>query len=227
VIGIQAALAAFLVTAAPGSVFAAAAPGAVFAAPSPGRATPAGMAAARAALVHRSDIGRGWSEESPPPAKVPALTCPGFEPNQGRATQTGAAASPTFQGGSNGPFVSETAHSYGTDTRQSTVWRAAVRPGLVRCAVASLRNGGAAGVRFTVTDKQMLALPQLPVPAAGYRVSGTASLAYQVVNVYLDMLVVGRGQTIAEIVVSSVEQPPRRPLDLHLLRTVARKLSSS
>jgi hypothetical protein len=164
---------------------------------------------------------------SPPrPAKVPALTCPGFEPNQERATQTGAAASPTFQGGSSGPFVSETAHAYATNTQQSIVWRAVVRPSLVRCAVASLRNGGAAGVSFTVTGKHALALPRLPAPVAGYRVSGTASLAYQVINVYLDTLVVGRGPTIAEIAVSSVEQPPPRPLELRLLRTVTHKLAA-
>jgi len=186
--------------------------------------TPAGVASARAALLRRGDLGHGWSRESPAPAKVPALTCPAFDPRFAGAVQTGAAASPTFEAGPSGPFASDVAHAYATTAEQATVWRALVRPGLVRCAAASLRHGGGDGVHFAVTGERMLSLPALPAPAAGYRVSGTASLPEQMIDVYLDMFVVGRGTTIAEVVLSSFEQPPTRGLEFRLLSTVARRL---
>jgi hypothetical protein len=189
--------------------------------------TPAGEAAASAALLRRGDFGHGWSQESSAPAKVPSLTCPAFDPRFAGAVQTGAAASPTFSAGSSGPFASEDAHAYATTGEQGTVWRALVRPRLVRCAAASLRRGGGDGVSFTVTAQRPLSLPALPAPAAGYRVSGTASLPDQMIDVYLDMFVVGRGTTIAEVVLSSFEQPPPRALELRLLRTVDRRMSAN
>ena len=188
--------------------------------------TPGGVALARAVLVRRGDFGHGWREQSPPPTAVPGLTCPAFAPRPARAAQTGAAASPTFEAGSSGPFASESAHAYATAGEQGTVWRALVRPGLVRCAAASLRHGGGDGVIFTVTGERTLGLPALRAPAAGYRVRGTASLSYQTVDVYLDMFVIGGGTTIAEVVLSSFEQPPARGLELRLLRTVARRVSA-
>lgn len=188
------------------------------------RSTPGGVGLARAVLVRRGDFGHGWREQSPPPTAVPGLTCPAFAPPSARAAQIGAAASPTFEARANGPFVFEAAHAYANAADEATVWRALVRPRLVRCAAASLRSGAGQGVHFTVTAEKALSLPPLTAPAAGYRVSGVASLPYQMVDVYLDMLVVGRGATIAEIVLSSFEQPPPRALELRLVRTVARRM---
>jgi hypothetical protein len=183
------------------------------------------MAAARAALLRRSDLGRGWSVQAPPPARVPSITCAGFDPVVKDAVQVGAAAAPTFQATANGPFVSEAAHAYRTAGQEATVWGAVVRPGLLRCAKASLRAGGGGGVRFRVTGGRGLPLPALRVRAAGYRVSGTASLPYQTIDVYLDLLVVGQGTTIATVTVSSLEQPPPSRLDLRFVRAVARRMS--
>ena len=184
--------------------------------------TPAGMAAARAALLRRADLGRRWSVQAPPPAKVPRLTCPAFDPVTKGAAQVGDAASPTFEATAGGPFVSEVAYAYATNGQEATVWRAVVRPGLLRCAKASLRAGGGGGVQFQVTGGRVL---RLPAPAAGYRVSGTASLPYQTIDVYLDLLVVGHGTMIATVVVSSFEQPPSSRLESRVLRTVAHRVS--
>lgn len=187
--------------------------------------TAAGMALARAAVLRRGVLGRGWSEQSPAPDKVPSLTCTRFDPNLGKVAEIGAAASPTFQASPHGPFVSEIAHTYATPSEGTAVWRAVARPGLIVCAADSLRRSGGQGVRFAITGRRLLSLPALPAPAVGYRVSGTASISYQTLDVYLDMLIVGRGQTIAAIVLSSFEQPPARRLELRLAGMVARRLS--
>lgn len=200
------------------------------ASPTPSGSTPsgsssAGQAIAGAALLRRADFGRGWREQAPAPAKVPSLTCPQFSPHVSGVTQAGAAASPTFEASSYGPFVSEIAHAYATTSEATALWRAVARPGLVVCAADSLRRGATQGVRFTVTGKGPLRLPGLPAPATAYRVTGTATLSYQTIDVYLDMLVVGRGKTIAGILLSSFEQPPPRRLEVRLAGTVARRMA--
>lgn len=188
------------------------------------RHSQAGMTLARHVLLRRADLGGGWSEESPAPQKAPQLTCPRFDPFVSRVTEVGAAASPTFQKSSSGPFVSQSAYVYATADQASTFWDKVVRPKLLRCVADSLANGSSQGVHFTVTGKRLLALPPLPVKAAGYHVSGMASLQYQTIQVYLDMIVLGRGSAVAQISTSSFYQPPSRRLELRLARKLARRL---
>lgn len=185
--------------------------------------TPAGDAVARAALLRRGDFGRGWSSAAGPKT-VPPLTCQRFNPPVRDATEVGNAASPTFRQSSNGPFVTQNAYVYTTGAQRAAVWQAIVRPRLVRCVAASLTGGSGHGVRFTVTGKRLLSLPKLGVPAAGYRVSGTATSQGQSIDVFLDVVVLGSGRTIGAISISSFEQPVARALELRLARTVAERL---
>lgn len=164
--------------------------------------------------------------QSPPPTPVPSLTCPQFKPSVSGAVEIGVAASPTFRARPSGPFVSETVHAYATRAQQAAVWRTIDRPGLRRCAAASLRYGAGGGVHIVLTGRRRLSLPPLPAPVTGYRVSGTASLSYQMIDVYLDLLVLGRGRTIVELALSSFEQPPSGPLEARLARAVLRRMSA-
>jgi hypothetical protein len=186
-------------------------------------ATRAGTALARATLLRGTDVGSGWSS-APPAGTVPPLTCPQFNPSVGAAKQIGAAASPTFKGSSGGPFVAQDAYAYANASQRQAVWRAVVRPPLVRCAADALVGGGGQGVALAATARRPLKLPRLPVLAAGYRVSGTASTTGQSLDVFLDMIVLGSGRAITAVSVSSVEQPPARRLELRLIGTVVQRL---
>jgi hypothetical protein len=185
--------------------------------------TPAGTALARAALLRKADVGSGWSS-APPPRQIPPLTCPQFSPIISGVRQVGGAASPTFRASARGPFVAQDAYAYATASQQTTVWRAIVRPALGRCVANSLATGGGQGVTFAVTATRPLRLPGLPVRAAGYRVTGTASTTGQSLEVFLDMVVLGAGRAITTIGLSSLEQPVGQRLELRLLRTVALRL---
>jgi hypothetical protein len=185
--------------------------------------TPAGTALARATLLSRADVGRGWSS-APPPRHTPPLTCPQFSPIVGGVRQIGAATSPTFRASARGPFVAQDAYAYATASQQTVVWRAVVRPALGRCAANSLASGGGQGVTLAVTATQPLRLPALPVRAAGYRVTATASTNGQSLTVFLDMIVLGAGRAITTIGLSSLEQPTGKRLELRLVRTVALRL---
>lgn len=188
------------------------------------RTTPAGNALARRLLLRRGDFGRGWTS-TPAPKRAPGLTCPGFSPALSGVVQTGAAISPTFQAGSTGPFVSQTAYAYASASEEETVWRALARPHLLTCVAASLMRS-TRSVHFSVRSKRVETLPRLPVHAVGYRVTGTASVPNQTVNVYLDVILLGGGTTVTELSVSSFFAPVGRAFELRLARTVARRVAA-
>jgi hypothetical protein len=175
-------------------------------------------------LLRRSDFGSGWST-SPAPRTVPALVCPRFSPATPHVTEVGAAASPTFKAGSTGPFVSQSAYEYETGAQRAAFWGRVARPALLRCVADSLTHGSSSGVRFTVTGKRLLALPTLSSRAIGYRVSGTGNTGGESINVYLDLIVLGRGRSVTAISLSTLEQPVARRLELRLARTVAARMS--
>jgi hypothetical protein len=182
--------------------------------------TPAGMALARRSLLQRGDFGRKWTS-SPAPKTVPGLTCPAFSPALSGVVQTGAAISPTYEQSTTGPFASQTAYAYANGAQEQTVWSAVARPRLLACVAASLARTSTGGVHFAVTGKRLLPLPNLPVRAKGYRVTGTASVPNQTVNVYLDVLLLGGGNVVTELSFSSFLQPVSRAFELRLARIVA------
>jgi hypothetical protein len=190
------------------------------------RHTSAGSALARQVLLRRADLGSGWTVQAPAPKKPPALTCGSFDPALPAITQQGAGATATFQQSSNGPFVGQNAYAFASASQRQEFWHGVVRPQLVRCAAESLTRGAAEGVSFKVTRKQPLPLPQLRVPARGYRVSGTANAPDQSVDVYLDMVVLGRGKLVTELSFSSFYQPAPRQLELRLARRIVGRLSA-
>jgi hypothetical protein len=185
--------------------------------------TPAGNALARGLLLRRGDFGRGWTS-TPAPKRAPGLTCPAFSPALSGVVQTGSAISPTFQAGSTGPFVSQTAYAYASASEEETVWREVARRALLRCVAASLVRS-TRGVHFSVRSKRLLALPSLPVHAMGYRVFGTASIPNQTVNVYLDVVLLGGGTTVTELSISSFLAPVARSFELRLARIAAGRVA--
>lgn len=187
--------------------------------------TPAGKAVARKALLRRSDFGRGWTS-MPAPQTVPGLTCSAFSPALSGVVQTGGAISPTYEQSPTGPFASQTAYVYANGSAEATVWREVARAHLLTCVAASLVRSASGGVHFRVTGKHLLTLPALPVNAMGYRVTGTATVPTQTVNVYLDVLLLGGGTTVTELSFSSFLQPMARAFELRLARIVAGRMAA-
>jgi hypothetical protein len=187
-------------------------------------ATGGGSQLANRALLTRAQLGSGWSVNSSRPRSVPPLTCGAFHPGTKGITRAGAAASPTYQQSASGPFVSQVAYAYASATQAQQVWGKVVRPALVRCVASALAQSSGSGVHFKVTGRRLLALPKLAANVAGYRASGTATQSAQSIDVYLDMIVLGRGSVITAVSISSFQQPAGRALELRLARAAARRL---
>jgi hypothetical protein len=189
--------------------------------------TPAGTAIARQALLRRDDLGPRWSVATPAPAVVPALTCPRFKPPTNARLETGAAASPTFQAGTSGPFVSQTAYAFATSAERQRVWHAVVRRPLLACVATGLLAGAGEGVSFKITAERLLAPGRLAAAAAGFSVTGSATSDGVPTSVYLDAVVLGHGRTITELSVSGFEQGEVRSEALRLARIIARRIAGA
>ncbi len=190
------------------------------------RHTASGTGLARAALLRGSDLGRPWTEAAPGPQRVPRLTCAQFAPSLLGVTEIGAAATPTWQQSSSGPFFSQSAYAYASPSQEVGVWAALARPQLLSCGADALLAGSGNGVRYRIRSKQIVPLPPLGARAAGYRVRGTASTTGQTIDVYLDIVLLGRSSRTTEISLSSFGQPVASRLELRLARAAARRLGA-
>jgi hypothetical protein len=157
---------------------------------------------------------------------VPVVACARLHlALRGAAAKPLTAASPTFAAASDGPFVGQTAYRYATVADQRQVWRAVARPRLLTCLAQSLVDGGGHGVRFTIVFQRERPAPRLAVGAASYALRATATRGTQSADVYLDVLLLGRGTGMSELSFSSVSGPPPAGLELRLARIVARRLA--
>lgn len=180
---------------------------------------------AREALLRRPDLGPGWTVAAAAPRHAAPLTCPRFHPRMMGVTETSAAASPSFERTTGGPFVSQAAYVYASGAQERRVWSALARPKLVECVAATLTGASSEGVGFAVTAKGPLALPRLETSAIGYSVSAAATSAEVPTAIYLDAVLLGAGRTISELSVSSFGKQEGAALARRLARLVARRVA--
>jgi hypothetical protein len=184
---------------------------------------PAGMAAARHALLDRGELGAGWAA-SAAPATSAALTCPAHEPALTGIVETGAASSAGFRASATGPFLAQSAWVYETAAQGTTYWRRVTGPGVVNCLVDVVQRGTTQSVSFSVVGRSRIALPQIAPHTAGYRVTATATSAGQVARVYFDLVLLGRGDTLTELTLARFVEPPAPAQELAIARLAARRL---
>lgn len=196
-------------------------------APPPGtlvrKHVPAGMAAARHALLDRGALGAGWTA-SAAPATSAALTCPTHEPALTGIVETGAASSAGFRASATGPFLAQSAWAYETAAQGAAYWSRVTGPGVVNCLVDAVQKGTTQSVAFSVLGRSRIPLPAIAPHATGYRVTATATSAGQVARIYFDLVLLGRGATITELTLARFVEPPAPAQELAIARLAARRL---
>jgi hypothetical protein len=182
------------------------------------------QSAARAALLRSRDLGPGWSISSPAPTRAPGLACAGSGgPHVVRASAR--AGSPTFTQSSQGPFVFDLSAAFGSPAEAGQWWRQVVHPSLRRCFARVLAAGSGQGVQLRPTGSRVLPLAGGSSGVERYRVRGQARTSGQSAPVYLDVLILRGGSLVAELQVSSFDQPPADRLERRLARLLARRTS--
>jgi hypothetical protein len=183
----------------------------------------AGMALAKASVLAKSDLGKGWTG-TPSPQSGVAFACRGYSPSGAGIVETGAAASPTFSFSPTGPFLLQKTSVYATVAQANTYWQRAVTPKLLACAVQTLDAVSARGVKVTITKQAALPLTTSATHTRAFRVAGTLESNGNKVTNYLDVIVLGNGREITAVTISSFRSPPPAEFERIVAHEVVRKL---
>ena len=186
--------------------------------------TTAGTAAAEHALIGTNDLGPGWVAGTAS-TKAESLSCGGTSAAVAGVVEIGAAASPTFRASGSGPFVSQAAFVYGSDSQAAALWEHVAGAKVLACLAKSVAGGGVKGISFTVLHHEELSRPAGGARSSAYRVVVQAKTKAQKVTAYVDMLLLGRGDAVTALSFASFTQPVDTGLELSLARVVAGRLA--
>ena len=148
----------------------------------------ADQAAARAAILRRSDLGPGWSGGRKKPDLSPGPTCPNYHPKQSDLVLTGAAESDFRRAGME---VDSEVQVLRTARMVSLDWqRSVVAPGALPCLRSLLAKG--LGTTATVVSFRRLPFPKLTRYTAAFRAVVAVKIGQTTVRVVVDAVLVGR-----------------------------------
>jgi hypothetical protein len=190
----------------------------------PARHTAGGTAAAKASLLELSDLGKAWTAGARGAPGI-QLACKGWAPSGKGIVETGAAGSPSFAGTQVGPFVSQTTSVYASPKQASSYWARAVRPGLVACVVQTVDAIEAQGIQVKVLSKGALPVSKVSSLTAGYRVVANLTAPGKTPRkLYFDVVLVGRGNTLSELSMTSFVAPVPAKVENALAKLVASRI---
>lgn len=160
------------------------------------------LAAARAAVLHRADLGTagGWTGGAKKPDLTSTMNCPGYAPKQSDLVLTGAAEADYHHAGLE---LQSDAQVLKTRTMVALDWRRTVAsPKAFSCVRTMLARSLPAGQRLVSFQKQPF--PKLTRYTAAYRALVDVAAANTHVRVVADIVLVGRSRTELSL---SVEAP--------------------
>jgi hypothetical protein len=164
------------------------------------RLRPADVALAKRAVLRQEDVGPDW-------VRVPTLkndsqfTCSGFQPDFSSFTITGQ-ASASFRIES-GAQMDSTVAVFRTKGQAAGDFRKGARPELAKCLADQVRRafrGYPKGVRGKLLSSKMVTAPDLGDQSVAYAIGAELSGNGISVRVFVDVVVVQRGRSIAAIV---------------------------
>ncbi len=87
-----------------------------------------------------------------------------------------------------------------------------------------MTSGSTKDIRFTVLHRQNLALPAAGDRSTAYRVVASAHTTGQTIPVYVDLVLVNRGNAVSELSYSGFSTPPGRAVEVRTAHAVAQRL---
>jgi hypothetical protein len=181
------------------------------------RHTKVDMAKARATMLRAADLGPGWKSV---PVNEDA-DCRSFHPDESDLVETGE-ANRIFDAG--GARVASSATVFRTEAQARASWRRTVKPAAMRCALEGLREGLPVGQTVRVVELRRFSFPRLTPRTAGLRLIARVGDVLQRVNVHMDVVALGRGRTLAALLVVSVGQPVPAAAERQLAGLIASRM---
>jgi len=157
----------------------------------------ADQAAARAAVLLRTDLGAGWTGGQKKPSLSSTPDCPGWHPKQSDLVLTGAAEADFTHAGLE---VDSNAQVLRTARMVRLDWgRTAVAPQVMRCMRTELQKQTPSGAK--VVSVKRIAFPRVSTYTAAYRLTIDVTSGTTTVPVWSDVILFGRGRTELELTV--------------------------
>lgn len=186
--------------------------------------TPAGQAAARAAVLTRADIGTasGWTGGARKPDLSATLQCPSFRPKQSDLVLIGADASTWKHAGLE---LDSEAQVLRTPEMMRLDWqRSVLVPEVVPCLRSVFSKQAGAGGRLVSLGR--IAFPRIGEYTRAYRGLLDVQASGATVRVMIDIVLVGRGST--EITLTSfapfAAEPSVAAAEVRLARALAARV---
>lgn len=155
------------------------------------RFNPADQAAARAAVLRKTDLGSGWGGGRTKPDTSAKMSCPGYEPKQSDLVLTGAAETVW---GRSGIQLQSLAQVLKTPAMVARDWqRTVVDPRAIACLRTTLAKGLTS--RERLVSFKRAAFPRLARYSRLYRAVIEVRAQGQKVRVLADFVLVGRRRT--------------------------------
>jgi hypothetical protein len=172
------------------------------------RLQPADVALAKRSVLRQSDVGPEWIRVPTSKRDDSQFSCDGFEPDFSAFTITGEAyASFRLETPAGGSQIDSMVAVFRTKAQAVGDFQLGAKPKLAACLAGELRRAFdryPPGVRGRVVSSKMVAGPALGERSATYAITAELSGNGMSVRVFVDVMIVQRGRSMAALVFTGV-----------------------
>lgn len=181
--------------------------------------TAADQAAARAAVVTRSDLGPGWTGGAKKPAAPSNPDCGGYSPKQSDLVITGDAETDYKQPGLE---IDSEAQVLRTARMVALDWQRSVVPPQVVPCLKRLASRGAPSSEQIVSVGRV-SFPHVARYSAAFRIAIDVNASGSTVRLHLDIVLVGSGRTELDLAFTypAAAAAAMRPAEVRIARLLA------
>ncbi len=157
----------------------------------------ADVALAKKITLKQGDVGASWRPTRIPNSSGERLVCPGFNPDLSRFTISGQASSGFTR--TNGASIISSVEVYESRADAIGDFQTGAKPIVANCLKRSLEKELNAGglVEATIPFARVVAAPRVGDRRIAYRIVARLAAANMQLDIYLDVVVVQRGRSIA------------------------------
>jgi hypothetical protein len=157
----------------------------------------ADVALAKKVTLKQGDVGASWRPTRIPNSSGKRLVCPGFNPDLSRFTISGQASSGFTR--TNGASIISSVEVYESRADAIGDFQTGAKPIVANCLKRSLEKELNAGglVQATIPFARVVAAPRVGDRRIAYRIVARIEAANMQLDIYLDVVVVQRGRSIA------------------------------
>ena len=170
------------------------------------RLRPADGVLAKRAALRQSDVGPDWTRV-PSPKNANQFSCGSFKPDFSSFTVTGQASASFRFSSPPGAQIDSTVAVFKTRAQAAGDFRLGAKPQLAGCLADQVRyafRSYPAGVEGRLLSSRMVTSPRLGDHAAAYAISAELRGNGTVIPVFVDVVAVHRGRSIAALVFTGV-----------------------